>query len=224
MSLARAIVSCVVVVASSVSVLHAGHEINLQPKYGVLPKDDAHKLADQKFLQAIDAQYGNDRAKAARALADLGWKYLHQRNDKDAMRRFNQAWLLDPSNAVAIWGMAAVQGGNNKLDESLRLFEEVNPVMGEDINFSVGYARTLALAGVEKRNDQMLRDAFSRFARNHAREPAHFDNLETWGMTLFLAGRYADAWEKVALAEKTPARTPLNSAFISALGAKMPRP
>ena len=41
--------------------------------------------------------------------SDRGWSYAYAGRLDDAMRRFNQAWLLDPRNARALWGMAIVQ-------------------------------------------------------------------------------------------------------------------
>lgn len=42
--------------------------------------------------------------------------------------------------------------------------------------------------------------------------------------SLYYVGNYAEAWKKVRLAEATPRRADLDSGFIAALPAKMPRP
>jgi hypothetical protein len=66
----------------------------LLPKYGSSPKAELQEAADAKFISAIDEQYHGDRNKACTELVARGWQYLAERNLADAMRRFNEAWLL----------------------------------------------------------------------------------------------------------------------------------
>lgn len=199
-------------------------DINLLPKYGLAPKNDAQKAADERFIAAIDAQYKGDRKKAAQDVADRGWKALRQGNQADAMRRFNQAWLLDKASGSALWGMAVLEASRGRTEAALKLFAEAEPSMGADLHFAVDHARALGAAGAETRNDKFLQEAFTRFERIHARDPQHTLNLQNWAITYFYVGKYADAWKKVALAEATPRAAEIDREFIAALQAKMPRP
>jgi hypothetical protein len=72
----------------------------------------------------------------AQDAATRGWIALRARNLDEAMRRFNQAWLIDPNSGQALWGMGAVQGLAGKTPESLDLFREAEPLMGDDIDFA----------------------------------------------------------------------------------------
>lgn len=55
------------------------------------------KAVDEKFITDTTNHYGT-REKASAALVNNGFEYC-QRNDlANAIRRFNQAWLLDPKN------------------------------------------------------------------------------------------------------------------------------
>jgi tetratricopeptide (TPR) repeat protein len=199
-------------------------DINLQPKYGSLPKNDALKKADANFLAAIDKQYKGDRKKAAEDFALRGWQFLHEGNYLDAMRRFNQAWLLDSSNGHALWGMAAFETMIGEFDASLKLFAEAERSILDDINFSVDYAKSMGLAGAQTKNEALLKDAFARFARIYENTPQNTLNLENWGTTLFLVGDYAEAWKKVKLVEAIPGHADLDPRFLKALQSKMPRP
>src|SRR5262249_42229294 len=89
---------------------------NLLPKYGSLPKTEWQKAADAKFIAAIDEQYHGDRNKASADFAARGWEYVAERRLAEAMRRFNQAWLLNNNNGTALWGMAAIQASWEKFD------------------------------------------------------------------------------------------------------------
>lgn len=148
-------------------------DTNLLPKYGAQPKNDAQKAADEKFLASIDSHYKGDRKKAAEDVAARGWQFLRQGNAPDAMRRFNQARLLDSSNGSALWGMAAFEAGSGKLNESLALFAEAERIVGGDIDFAADYAKALGIAGAQTRNQSMLNDAFSHFERVHKKAPQH---------------------------------------------------
>jgi thioredoxin-like negative regulator of GroEL len=136
------------VLALTISPSAALAQDNVLPKYGALPKSEAQKAADAKFLASIDETYKGNRKKAAEDLSARGWQFLRQGNSPDAMRRFNQAWLLDSSNGTVLWGMAAIQADSGKLDESLTLFAEAEALLGGDTDFTADYAKTLAWRGL----------------------------------------------------------------------------
>jgi tetratricopeptide (TPR) repeat protein len=197
---------------------------NVLPKYGSLPKTKEQIAADERFVSAIDEQYRGDRNKASADLAARGWQYLAGGNPADAMRRFNQAWLLNNSNGTALWGMGAIQASSGKFDDSLKLLAEAEKFVGNDINFSVDYAKALGMAGAKIGDDALLKDAFDRFERVYQRAPDNALNLQNWAMTLFSIGKYSDAWAKVKLAEATPNKGDLDPRFLAALQSRMPRP
>jgi tetratricopeptide (TPR) repeat protein len=199
-------------------------EINLLPKYGGLPKADWQKAADDKFIAGMDEDYRGDRNKASSDMAAHGWQYLAAGDPEDAMRRFNQAWLLKNDCGVALWGMAAVEADWGKLDDSLKLFSEAEKFVSGEINFSVDYARAIGMVGSQRHDDALLKDAFDRFQRVYDKAPQNTKNLQNWAMTLFAVGKYSDAWEKVKLAEATPNKGDLDPRFLEALQARMPRP
>lgn len=94
------------------------------------------------------------------------------------MKRFNQAWLLDNANGSTLWGMAAIQAQSGRTDESLKLFAEAESLIGNDMGFSVDYAKALGEAGAETENETLLKDAFARFARLYGKAPQHTINLQ----------------------------------------------
>jgi tetratricopeptide (TPR) repeat protein len=197
---------------------------NLLPKYGLAQKNEAQLAADKKFLATMDEYYKGDRKKAAEDAAMRGWQFFRQGNADDAMRRFNQAWLLDNKNGTALWGMAAVQGKAGKMDESLKLFSEAEQFVGNDIDFAVDHARTVGFAAVATKNDVLLKDAFNRYEQLHRRAPQNILNLQNWAIVLYSTGNYAEAWKKIKLAEAAPRGNELDKNFIAELQSKMPRP
>lgn len=208
----------------STSQVALAQDINLQPKYGSVSKNEAQKAADAKFLAGIDDYYKGNRLKAAKDVAARGWQLLRQGNTPDAMRRFNQAWLIDNTSGSALWGMGAIQSDAGKIAESLKLFAEAENTVGGDIDFSVDYAKALGVAGAETKNDALIKDAFARFERLYKRAPQHTLNLQNWAITLFYVGNYAEAWKKIKLAEATPRHAELDPNFLADLRRKMPQP
>lgn len=86
--------------------IEAQSNIRLLPKYGKAEKTEGQKAADNKFIEATLKQFPTNR-KASDHLIELGFKYLVT-DVKTAMYRFNQAYLLDPTNSDIYWGFAGV--------------------------------------------------------------------------------------------------------------------
>ena len=197
---------------------------NLLPKYGGLPLTAIEKEINDKFVSGMDEDYHGDLKKASMDMAMRGWQYLAAGDLDDAMRRFNQAWLLNKKNGTALWGMAAIESSAGHFDDSLKLFTEAEKFVGSEINFSVDYAKALGMAGVQLKDDTLLKYAFNRFEHNYQKAPQNTLNLQNWAMTLFSIGRYSEAWAKVKLAEATPNKDNLDPRFLAALQTRMPRP
>jgi tetratricopeptide (TPR) repeat protein len=167
-------------------------------------KSGSQKLADETSMRA--------------------WEALRAGRLEDARYQFNQAFLFDNSNALALWGMAVIHANKGAYAESLTNFEKAEPLLADDLNFSVDYARTLGHAGVAAKSEIMVANAFDRFNRIFEKSPHHMMNLQNWAVILFFVGEYATAWEKITLAEATPEGGLVDQKFISALQSKMPRP
>lgn len=197
---------------------------NLLPKYGSKQKNDAQLTADKKFLADIDQYYKGDRKKAAEDTASRGWQSFRQGDTETAMKRFNQAWLIDNMNGTALWGMAAIEGKAGKMKESLQLFSEAEQYKANDIDFAVDHTRAIGFAGLADSNESLIKDALTRFDRLYKRAPQHVLNLQNWAIVLFYTGDYAGAWKKIKLVEAAPRAGELDKNFVAALEKKMPRP
>ena len=71
---------------------------NLKPMYGdKCVKSAKLQKADKDFRELAIKQNGSADS-AAKFYLFAGWKYFHGRDAETAMKRFNQAWLLQPEN------------------------------------------------------------------------------------------------------------------------------
>ena len=199
-------------------------DIDLLPKYGLLPKDAARRAADDQFIAETDQKFHGNRKKAAADIADRGWYLLDHGDGAKAMKRFNQAWLLDPENGSALWGMAALRSQAGKFAEALILFNEAEPLVGDDVDFMDDQAKTIGFAGLQQKDTGLTNTALIRFSSIYDRAPEHTRNLQNWAILLYFLGDYRAAWEKIGLAMATPGKDELNPDFIAKLQSKMPHP
>jgi len=77
------------------------------PMYGGVEKNAEMREIDRKFIDGV-LSTGHTRQTGAKAAAERGFQFFHQGDYRTAIRRFNQAWLLDPDNPEAHHGFALV--------------------------------------------------------------------------------------------------------------------
>ena len=78
--------------------------------------------------------------------------------------------------------MAAVETEWEKCDESLKLFAEAEQFVGKEINFSVDYSRAVGLAGIKRKDDALINDAFDNDRTIHRKR---FVKLHTCCLWIF---------------------------------------
>ena len=146
--------------------------INLLPMYGRIKKCPEQLVLDQEFLTACDKQY-KTRQEAAVAQVVFGWKYFYTNQLDVAMKRFNQAWLLDSTNADVYLGFGNILGLKHQFEETLPLFEKsilinpTNPNVWESASTSYGQMFFLT------KNTAMLDKSISYLKKSLALNPAN---------------------------------------------------
>ncbi|WP_419798113.1 MAG: tetratricopeptide repeat protein [Terasakiella sp.] len=96
---------------------HINKPINTLPMYGGLFKNEAMLKADKEFVQYAKNR-GFTRERAAKHYLMRAWEAVKEKNLKIAMKRFNQAWLLDPEDGDIYWGYGVLS------DQMKRPFKE----------------------------------------------------------------------------------------------------
>lgn len=78
------------------------------PMYGGATFPPYVASANDEFIADI-LKRGFTRAQGSDNMVSLGWRYYFEKHDvATAMKRFNQAWLLDPDNGDAFHGFAVL--------------------------------------------------------------------------------------------------------------------
>ncbi len=86
--------------------------------YGHAKKKPYQLEADKAFLERVDKEFSN-RKEASEHYSELAWGYYEKGDLATAMRRFNQAWLLDSLNCQPYWGFGNIYGIQGKVEESI---------------------------------------------------------------------------------------------------------
>ncbi|MBC7566184.1 MAG: tetratricopeptide repeat protein [Pedobacter sp.] len=101
----------------------AEKEIRLNPKYGNAVKSTQQKAADEELIKRYINMAGTSR-KGAELLLKKGFEYLYSGNLRNAMYRFNQAWLLDSTDANVYSGFASVYYSFKDYKKSIALLDQ----------------------------------------------------------------------------------------------------
>ncbi|KIA97216.1 MULTISPECIES: tetratricopeptide repeat protein [unclassified Flavobacterium] len=97
--------------------------INLLPMYGEVKKCEQQIQSDKEFLLQSEKQF-KSREKAAELYVSKAWEYFYKDDNDTAMKRFNQAWLLDNTNPQVYWGFGNLLGKKNKFEESIKYLKK----------------------------------------------------------------------------------------------------
>lgn len=118
---------------------------NQLPMYGGVEKNEAQKKADNDLAEGLKAK-GVTPEQGSRQAMRLGWEAFNgkDRNLAVAMKRFNQAWMLDPQNGDSYHGFALVLfERKSPPDEVEKYFKLALSKPGVGINAQVDYGRFL---------------------------------------------------------------------------------
>ena len=82
--------------------------VDARPMYGApeIPRPTLLRQADARFIETAAAEFGGNRKLASLSWTGQGDRLLASGNIDDAMRRYNEAWLLDPDNFEVHEGFA----------------------------------------------------------------------------------------------------------------------
>jgi Tfp pilus assembly protein PilF len=126
---------------------------NEMPMYGGINKNEKMKKADADLIATIEKQ-GYSRQSGSQDAVSKGWFYFEKGDLSTAMKRFNQAWLLDPENGDVYHGFAViVHKRDNAISEAEKYFKMALSKSRVSVNAYVDYGRFL---WVQNRYDESL--------------------------------------------------------------------
>lgn len=202
---------------------------DLIPMYGGMGRASNQEIqkGDEEFIANVVEEFGT-RQNAAKAFVESAFRLYHQNELPTAMRRFNQAWLIDPQNPEVYWGFASVQYDIGANCSAMKMTEHALRLGFSDPEFlaDAGMMHGLCPLGLgefssEQENIYFEKSnlLFEKAASIVSTNPYIYDK---WGQALYWRGDYKGAWDKVLLIRKYGGEP--HPQFLNALKQKMPEP
>jgi tetratricopeptide (TPR) repeat protein len=201
------------------------------PMYGQpeIARPEDLKKTDEAFIRDATFRFGS-RGAASRALSDQGWANVRKGMLDVAMRRFNEAWLLNPKNYQAFWGFGAVLSEQGKLTAAIEQLETARELIDDpkqkvlllcDIGtvHSVYGVRLPAERQLDRAQHFVV--ANNRFAESLEIDPNSPRSWRDWAISLYEQKRYSEAWLKAKRAMELKAQ-PFPANFLESLKQKVP--
>jgi Tfp pilus assembly protein PilF len=138
-----------------------------KPHYGDVKKSQAYIDLDNEFIQDAIKQFGT-RKVAAKQHVSFGWDYIRKGDFSTAMKRFNQAWLLDSTLIDVNWGYGAVLGSTKEYNQAIFYLKKYadsnmkNPRVLIDLSTAyLNYAYSLKDQGQNEASDLNIKNGKS---------------------------------------------------------------
>ena len=205
--------------------------IDQVPMYGGMDRSAVPELksGDESFISSVVAEFGS-REKASNAWVNRGFTLYQQDDLVGAMRRFNQAWLLNPDNPEVYWGFASVLTDQQKYCAALKMVETAETKGALQPGFLPDAALVYTGCAIEdktlepavrkkylSRSDELFSQALASPAVRKEYTLFH------WARAMYGREDYVGAWEKVAQFRKETGKE-FDARFIRNLSQKMAEP
>lgn len=201
------------------------------------PMPPEEKRIHDDFIREIDRS-ASDRKSAARKAIRRAWEFYEGGDPKTAMKRFNQAWLLDPNDAEVFLGFASLMSEKGQTEESIRFNRKalsLNPRYEMAMtNLARGYIRKAMKLGAiavapgppGKEYFDCLNEAedllavASRISVSDDKELSYV--YYKWAVVLAMRNDFRGAWGKVRLSRMHG--NAVEQGFVDPLSRDMPEP
>jgi tetratricopeptide (TPR) repeat protein len=151
-------------------------EINLRPEYGNVSKTKEAIALDNEFIETVLKQ-DTTRIKGSEHLIRIGFTYLYRSDPETAMKRFNQAWLLNPKNENAYWGYAAVYFSFNDMIEAKKQLDKGLSINPNSANILTDEATLCMSAYMGNGSKEELNKAITLFKQSYKIDPTNQSTL-----------------------------------------------
>lgn len=209
----------------------SGIPIDQVPMYGGMDRSAYPDLkqADERLIAGASAEFGS-RRNASNAWINVGFDYYLKDDLANAMRRFNQAWLLDPDNPEVYWGFASVLSDRERYCEGVKMVDlafskgAIQPGFLPDAGLIYSACAVFPGAVDAETQRKYIARSDELFAQAVATPQVKPDYaLTQWTRALYFRGDYRGAWAKVADYRRVAGKE-IDANLLRELSAKLPEP
>jgi Tfp pilus assembly protein PilF len=200
------------------------------PMYGGVDRSAAGELraSDEKLAAEATTAFGSP-GKASQAWVEQGHRFYRADQLGMAMRRFNQAWLLNPDNPEVYAGFAAVLHDQRKFCQAMSMMDRaisLNPPSFQGIYADAGRIAARCAAEDKTLPPEARVAATARsdewYRKGEAVEPDKGYLYASWATAYYWRGQYGEAWSMVIKARAAGGNP--SPGFVEMLRARMPEP
>lgn len=210
----------IVIIASSLLILlagcatpPAGPRIDNLPMYGQpgIPRPEFLKKADADFISKASSAFGGDRKAASKIWSEQAAHFLAERNLDYAMRRYNQAWLLDDANYEVYWGFGRVMVESDHFEDGAKFTRQAIELCHDDVqlpavysDLGVAYSYFADSMPPERSSERSAAFAAANEAFNKSvnLDPKYGNAWRRWTISLAMERKYSEAAEKAKRAKE----------------------
>ncbi|HPI91893.1 MAG TPA: hypothetical protein PK350_02095 [Deltaproteobacteria bacterium] len=219
-------IAAIIIAAASCAIAQSLNEL---PMYGGIKKTSEQKDADQDYINTMVKACGS-RERGAQEAAKRGWQAVYSGDLSTAMKRFNQAWLLDDKNAGAYWGFGVVLSMRGQEEQGMSMLKKAYDLAPDNARLIADLAHGYSLQGRDylirenKQDDALLRKADELFTKASKLEPTYGLLYANWAVAKYYHRDYKGAWKKVQRVRELGAERSLDPVIMRSLSKKMADP
>lgn len=192
------------------------------PEYGKLQKSVEELKADEKFIETF-TMLGYTTKEASIELASKAWADLRQAHYEDAMRRFNQAWLLEANNANALWGFGALLAALENTEGSIKYLELAYQNNSSATNLLIDISTAYLLQYNNDKDTSDLEKGLAALLKYLKSDAKNEEALYKTAIYYYHLQDYSTSWNYVDKCKKQGGSV-IQPGFIDALSKKMKNP
>jgi len=179
----------------------------------------------ERFIREATAAFGG-REVASEAFARRAWQHYERDDLVAAMRRFNEAWLLNPHSPQPYWGFGAILHDQGKVHEAFVMLSRAWTLDPANPRLMADLARVIsqegAATGATDERERYFEKSRDLFEKASVLDPNNGHSYSLWALALYDQGRYAQSWEKVHKAQDL--HEVISQKFLRMLRDKMSEP
>lgn len=151
----------------------------------------------------------------AKDAVDLGWKYFQNNDHETALKRFNQALLLNSEHASAYFGKGYIYSVQGKLDLAIENYRK-------SIQFAPEHSDTYSNLGLALLYSKKNSEASEMLQKAIRLDPENGNAHVNIALYFFITGDYEKSWQHIHYARMN--NVSINPKFIEDLNHKMAEP
>jgi tetratricopeptide (TPR) repeat protein len=176
------------------------------PMFAGVKKTPEQLKADSEFVELAVKEKGG-RAAAAEHMVKRGWEACDQNDFATAVRRFNQAWLIDSHNAKVYNGFGVWARKQQKIGDAVRYLKKAVELCGTDpvILYNLGFTYNICAQMSQDKPEhkkKYLVGASGIFEKASKLEGVKDTLFDSWSASLYQLGNYEKALEKLEIQKK----------------------